>query len=93
MHRYHKPSNSHPKPSTLAHRSLRSPRKKMEEDHGLECTFEILWRNHGLNFTLWKFWAHCDVNKSPGTNAANLQFSVGLNCTIESAEVLGPMCC
>ncbi|WZY94418.1 hypothetical protein YC2023_066747 [Brassica napus] len=48
LHRYHKPYNSHPKPSTLVHGSHRSPRKKMEEDRELTekfTTYKYLKRN------------------------------------------------
>ncbi|CAF1923744.1 unnamed protein product [Brassica oleracea var. botrytis] len=48
---------------------------------------EVYGENHGLNCTLWKSWAQCDFNKSSGTSAANSQFLVGLNFTIESTEV------
>ncbi|CAG7872981.1 unnamed protein product, partial [Brassica rapa] len=48
---------------------------------------EVYGENHGLNCTLSKSWAQCDFNKSSGTSAANSQFLVGLNFTIESTEV------
>ncbi|CAN6859475.1 unnamed protein product [Brassica oleracea var. botrytis] len=48
---------------------------------------EVYGKNHVLNCTLWKSWAQCDFNKSPGTSAANSQFSVALNFKIERTAV------
>ncbi|KAF3540693.1 hypothetical protein F2Q69_00021897 [Brassica cretica] len=49
---------------------------------------EVYGEIHGLNCTLWKSWPQCDVNKSPGIRAANSEFLVGLNFTIESTQPL-----